>query len=225
MPEVAAHYVDPADLVPEEQITGHLGPDEKLLWAGRPSLALLLRAHDFYLIPLSLVLGGLAVLLDRLAISGPMPVATVIVGSSLRLSIAGAIRLAIAITGSVLSLWAFYLCFVRFFVDIRQRECIFYGVTNKRIIIAYGVFTRRVKSLALDSLSEVSLRERPHGAGSIRFRGKPLWLVLALYILGIPINPALSCFELPGEARRVYELILEARRQTKSKGAELTSTP
>lgn len=180
MPEVVAHYVDPADLVPEEQLACHLGPQEKLLRAGRPSLALVLRAHDFYFIPFSLVLCVMAVLWGGTALTKPM-------------------GFGFTIIGILLVFLAFYLCFVRFFVDMRQRECIFYGVTNERVIIVYGVFARRVKSLSLNTLSQTSLNERRNGAGSISFGGKPPWPIFV--IRDLPFSPALSRFELTSDAR------------------------
>ena len=62
-----------------------------------------------------------------------------------------------------------YLIFGRFYVEAKQRERIFYGVTTDRVIIVSGLLQQKVKSLVLRSLSDISLTESRDGTGSISF--------------------------------------------------------
>jgi hypothetical protein len=52
-------------------------------------------------------------------------------------------------------------------VDARVRASTVYGVTNERIIMLSGLFTRQTKSVWLRAMSEISLKERADGSGTI----------------------------------------------------------
>jgi hypothetical protein len=62
-----------------------------------------------------------------------------------------------------------YLIVGRFFVDAWQRDKTYYGVTNERIIIVSGHLNRKVKTLDLGALSDLSLTERSDRSGTITF--------------------------------------------------------
>jgi hypothetical protein len=183
----------------EEVIRAELGPGERLLWAGRPPLGLILRAIDVFLIPFSLLWGGFAIYWEVSVIQGGAP-------------------LFLALWGVPFVLLGLYLMIGRFIVDARQRARIFYAVTSERIMIVSGLFSRKVKSLSLDTLTDVSLTERGNGAGMITFGPVPPiygwyagagWPGMGLY--GAP------CFELPSDARQVYEVIRSAQRAAKQR--------
>ncbi len=113
-------------------------------------------------------------------------------------------------------LFGLYLIFGRFIVDARQRKSTYYAITSERIIITSGFFRRSVKSLNIETLSDVSMSENADGSGMIT--------------LG-PIHPSYSAvagtswpgielccppsMDLADDVRYVYEKIREARREAR----------
>lgn len=87
------------------------------------------------------------------------------------------------------------------------------GLSDKPIS---GVFARRVKSLGIETITDVSLTERRGGAGTITFDPVPpsYW-----WYQGVGWSwfgyPSASSFELAAEARQVYEIIRGAQRAAK----------
>lgn len=62
-----------------------------------------------------------------------------------------------------------HLIFGRFFVDAAQRRRTFYAVTNERILIVSGLWSRATKSLSLRTLEQVDLTAGSSGTGTIAF--------------------------------------------------------
>jgi hypothetical protein len=182
---------------PEDAIRAELGTGERLLWAGRPRLGLMLRPADVFLIPFSLMWGGFAIFWETIAIVGNAP-------------------FFFALWGVPFVLVGLYLIVGRFFVDARQRANTFYGVTSERVIIISGLLSRKVKSLSLDSLSDVTLTERSSGSGIVSFGPLPpmYWRYSTGGWPGMG-NHVVPCFELPGDARNVYEIVRDAQRAAK----------
>lgn len=123
-----------------------------------------------------------------------------------------------AIWGVPFVLVGLYIMFGRFWVDARQRAHTCYAVTSERIVIVSGLFARRVKSLSIDTLSDVSLTERRDGSGTITFGSiTPFywWYGGA----GWPgFGPqAVSIFELAREVRQVYEIIRGVQRAARQR--------
>ena len=71
--------------------------------------------------------------------------------------------------GIAFVLAAVYMIGGRFFVDAKQRERTFYAVTSQRILIVSGLSSRRIKSLNIRTLSDVSLDQTSNGRGTITF--------------------------------------------------------
>jgi Bacterial PH domain len=184
---------------PEDLVRGELGPGEELLWAGRPRQGLVLRAADAFLIPFSLLWAGFAVFWEAMVIRQGGP-------------------LFFAVWGVPFVLVGLYITFGRFWVDARMRAATHYAVTSERVVITLGLFARRVKSLSLDTLSDVSLTERGGGSGTITFGPVPLWHVwyggAGWPGVGYQLVPS---FELAGEARPVYETIRRAQRAARQR--------
>ena len=105
-----------------------------------------------------------------------------------------------------------YLIFGRFVVDAMTRAKTTYGLTERRIIIVSGLFSRSVKSLQLRTVSDVTLNERPDGSGTITFGpSHPMarWLGDAAWPgVGSYSGPA---FDLIPRAREVYQRIRAAQ--------------
>jgi hypothetical protein len=131
-------------------IEEQLGPQEQLLWAGRPPAGLLLRPAEAFLIPFSLLWCGFAIFWECAAIT----------------QIADPL---FVLFGIPFVLMGLYIVFGRFVYDIKEREHTFYGLTNERVLIVSGIVRRTVKSLNLRTLSDVSMTERPDGSGTITF--------------------------------------------------------
>lgn len=187
------------DRSPEEVIRRELGPSERLRWWGQPPQGLILRAADAFLIPFSIAWGGFAIFWEAMVIAGGAP-------------------FFFALWGIPFVLVGLYLMVGRFWVDARQRASTVYAVTSERVVIASGLRSRRVQSLSIDSLSDITLTERTGGAGLIAFGPRPSprgwyagdgWPGAGWPGFGMPSAPS---FDLPGEAREVYEMIREARR-------------
>ena len=95
----------------------------------------------------------------------------------------------------------------------RQRAVTVYAVSSERVIIVSGVFARRVKSLGIDTLTDVSLTERGNGGGTITFGPVPPYYGWYGGAGGPEFGrQAVPCFELATDARQVYEIIRGARR-------------
>lgn len=122
-----------------------------------------------------------------------------------------------ALWGIPFVLVGFYLIVGRFAVEARQRERTFYGVTNERVLIVSGLFNRKVKSLSLRNLSDLSVTEARNGEGSISFGGATPF---ASWFAAFPGWPGMESymgprFDLLPNARTVYNVIRDAQRAAK----------
>lgn len=173
----------------EQQIRRELGPQERLLWYGQPRQGLMLRPSDALMIPFSLMWGGFAIFWETSAVRGGEP-------------------LFFTIWGIPFVAMGLYIIAGRFFVDAAERRRTVYGLTNERAIIVGGLRQRRVKSLALRTLPDVTLTERGDGTGTITLGtspgGKAAWP--GSNQQGAP------AFEAIQSARSVYEQLLQAQK-------------
>jgi hypothetical protein len=194
---------------PSSELSSELSSGERLLWSGRPPQGMMLRKSDVFMIPFSLMWGGFAIFWELMVLS------------HLRGNGGGdsqtVVRFVFPLFGLPFVLIGLYIIFGRFFVDKKLREKTFYGVTNQRIIIKSGLFTRSTKSLNLRTLSDLSLTEKPDGSGTISFgpvvpfsswsgAGSSSWPNSRRY------SP--PCFDTVPEAKRVYEIIRDAQKET-----------
>jgi hypothetical protein len=178
----------------ESEIREELRRDERLLWSGQPPQGLRLRASDAFLIPFSLMWGGFAIFWESAVIANGAP-------------------LFFMILGVPFVLIGLYLIVGRFWVDARQRAKTYYGLTDSRVIIISGVFSRSTRSLNLRTLSDVAVTRKKNGSGTIWFG---------------PVNPmyawganggwpgmgryATPCLELDDDVEAVYEKILAVQK-------------
>src|SRR5687767_14840962 len=134
----------------ETVISRELTSGERLLWTGRPTQGLLLRRSDMLFVPFSLMWGGFAIFWEYMALTGDAP-------------------FFFKLWGIPFVLVGLYMIGGRFVLDAKQREKTFYAVTNQRILIVSGLRSRRIKSLNLRTLSDVSLDQTSNGSGTITF--------------------------------------------------------
>lgn len=173
-----------------ESIRSELGPGEQVLWSGQPRQGVLLRGSDVFAIPFSVLWTAFAVFWLYTAIQSNAPLPFVLFGVPF-------VAVGIYIVGG------------RFFVEARQRANTFYAVTSERIIIASGLVSRKVKSLNLKTISDLSLSQRSDGSGTITFGPQHPF---AFMFGGMSSWPGASQylgprFELVPEGRSVYEII------------------
>src|SRR4051794_11647806 len=110
------------------QLSSELGASEKVAWSGQPRQGIVLRGADALFIPFSLLWGGFVIVWE---------VSVFAIGAPVLVQLFGLIFVVVGI----------YIMVGRFFVDARQRTQTFYAVTNDRIIIVSGLFSRTVKSI------------------------------------------------------------------------------
>ena len=174
-------------------IQSQLAAGERLLWHGRPAQGIVLRSADVFLIPFSLLWGGFAFFWEYSVISMDKA------------------PLFFMLWGIPFVAAGLYMIGGRFLVDEKQRATTFYGVTSQRVIIVSGISSRKVKSLNLRTLSDLSLDEKAKGNGSISFGPSHLF---AQWTAGIswPGMPSVApSFEMVDGARAVFETIRKAQ--------------
>lgn len=180
---------------PETIILAELHEREHLLWAGKPPDGVLFRSIDLFLVPFSLMWGGFAIFWEFTVINGKAP-------------------FFFKLWGVPFVLIGLYLIFGRFIVDAWQRTKTFYGVTSERILIRSGLWSLTTQSLNLKSLPEVTLSERTSGGGTITFGPSKLFSQMNNPGAGWPgWGPKPTAMELATDARRVYQIICDARRK------------
>jgi hypothetical protein len=101
-----------------------------------------------------------------------------------------------------------YMIVGRFFYEAMLRARMYYGLTNERVMIISGLFSRTVQSMQVKTLNGVSLSEEASGTGTITFGPN-------VYDSGrgsrADRNPSPS-FESIANARDVYEQICSAQK-------------
>lgn len=129
-------------------IRNELEVGEKLYWSGGPQQGLRLQASDIILIPFSLMWGGFAIFWEASAIRMGAP-------------------LFFILWGIPFVLLGLYLIVGRFFIDAYARSNTYYGITNKRVIIVGGLFSRKIISHAKSYMQNMRLEESGNGRGTI----------------------------------------------------------
>lgn len=175
-------------------INSQLAADEHLLWSGQPRQGLLLRGSDTFAIPFSLMWGGFALFWEGSVIATNAPPFFVL-------------------WGIPFVLVGLYLIIGRFFADARLRARTRYAVTDQRVLIVTGLFSREVRSLPLARLPELTLNEGRRDEGSITFGPAPATRLNGFNgMAGWPGQQQAPCFELIADARRVYNLIRDTQQ-------------
>ena len=131
-------------------ITPALLTEERILWEGKAFRGIIFQPIDLFLVPLSLVFGGLSL---------------VWIGSA-----EGTAEDLILKLGCLpILVMGLYGALGRFVVDAIIRRRIAYFVTNKRVLIVKSHDGSTTEWVGIDSLPSLELDERPDGSGTIRF--------------------------------------------------------
>ena len=171
-----------------------LNPSERILWSGQPYPGVVIRAADWFIIPFTLIWGGLALFFAYSMIT--------------QHALFGAILISF-----FFALVGLYVIFGRFFVDVLQRRNTYYALTNKRAIIISGVFTQHIKTLIISNLSEIGVMTRRNGSGTITFGSShPLaWMYASSGFPNMGLYHAAPSFENIREVRSVYQLVKQVQ--------------
>jgi hypothetical protein len=178
----------------EAVIRSKLDDGEALLWSGRPPQGLRLQPTDAMLIPFSLLWGGFAFYWEYEVVTTHQ-------------------FWVLQLWGIPFVLLGLYLVAGRFFADAYWRGLTYYGLTDKRVMIARGQTTQ---SIPLSDLSGVALAAQSGGSGTI--------------VLGPPDLPApigfnayigssrvqYPMFQMIPDAQSVYDQI-EAQRKAQTR--------
>lgn len=191
---------------PHSEITRELDSDEKLLWSGRPRHGILFRSYDIFMIPFSIFWLGFAIFW-MVGASGAL-------WASDGESEVTSFNYIFPLFGLPFVAIGLYMAIGRFWVDKAMREKTAYGVTNQRVIIRSGLFSRSVQSLNLRTLSDVSLKEKNDGSGTVNlgpsnpmygmFEGMNWWPGMVQY------QP--PSFDSIPDAKSVYNIIREQQK-------------
>jgi hypothetical protein len=175
-------------------IMQELARGEKLLWSGGPRQGIVLRGSDVFFIPFSLLWGGFAIFWETMVLRNGAP-------------------FFFTLWGIPFVLAGLYITVGRFFYDAWRRGRTQYGVTNERVVIVTGGMSPSTKSLNLRTLTDVTLDAKSDGSGTITFG--PTSFTASMYAgtawPGVKLPPS---FELISDARRVYEIIRQAQKET-----------
>ena len=180
----------------QEQIARELSAGERMLWSGQPRQGVVLRGSDALLIPFSLMWCGFAIFWEWSVIGAPEAPAFFVLW--------GVPFVAVGL----------YVVVGRFFGEAWQRARTFYAVTDERVLIVSGVFSRKVKSLSLRTLADLSVTERRNGVGSVTFGGGSPFGAMFGGLSGWPGAGAHQGprFDLIPQAKAVFEIIRTAQR-------------
>jgi hypothetical protein len=129
---------------------------ERVLWSGGPAQGVLLMPHDLFLVPFSLVWAGMPTMVF---------VTTVRDGGFQSFDW---FLLIFVVVG-------FYMSIGRFVVDGLLRADSYYAVTDRRALQARRGLFPIFRSIDLDRTSDIQLRKRLGGRGTIIFGGTAEW--------------------------------------------------
>ncbi len=177
---------------PQSALREHLDRGESLLWAGKPKSGIVFRTSDVYMIPFSIFWCGFAIFWVVMASKG------------------GGL---FALFGVPFVIIGLILVFGRFFIDAKQRQNTVYGITENRILIKSGVFSKTIQSLNIKTLSDIELSEKGDGSGTISIGPKNPYAMMGNgmnWWPGVKVNPQL---DLLPNARKVYKQIIEIQNR------------
>lgn len=176
----------------QSELRQHIDSNEVLLWTGQPKKGILFRSADIFLIPFSILWCGFAIFWVVMA------------------SQSGGL---FALFGVPFVIIGLVFVFGRFIIDAKQRESTFYGLTEDRIIIKSGVFSKNVKSLNIKTLSDIEYNEKNDGTGTISIGPKNPMMIWGNGMSWWPGMKSNTQLDSISEVRKVYNQIIDIQKQ------------
>lgn len=183
------------DFIIATELQQYLDTNEKLIWAGQPKKGVVFRTFDIFLIPFSLLWSGFAVFWVVMAAKT---------------------SIAFAMFGIPFVVVGLILVIGRFFLDSKQRDGTYYGLTEERIIIKTGLFKKTIKSLNIRALSDIEYTEKSDGSGTINIGPKNPFTMPGNgmdWWPGVKFNPSLDMIQ---DVKKVYSKIIELQKLDKA---------
>lgn len=176
----------------EREIRDCLEANERLLWSGVPIQGFALHRSDAFYIPFSVIIAGIFVFVLVIAATSSQEVPAPIL--------------------ILLLLVALYLVLGRFPIDKAVRESTAYGLTDRRVIIVSRFPFRRVRTLSLKKVTDLTLEETANGRGTITFGVRPSRIAMSFgpFAPGAPGRQIPSFAHIPS-ARDAYWRVCEAQ--------------
>jgi hypothetical protein len=143
----------------QQALVGALLPGERVVWSGFPDHRRIFSAHDFFLVPFSLLWGGFAIFWELTAWN---------LGTSEDPG-----TLLFRLWGIPFVVVGMYMIFGRFIVKRFVRRRTIYAVTDQRVIVLRRVAGTRIDTGPIHALPAVSATIKTSGYGSIDFRAVP----------------------------------------------------
>ena len=135
---------------------------ESILWAGHPNTRVIFHKADVFMIPFSLLWGGLAIFSEA-NVSGYR-------GSGQGPWLFG------MLVGAAAVLIGQYLIWGRFIYAAWKKKRTHYAVTNRRVIVVQNGWRRQMTSAYIDTLPTLTVEGGSHGLGTLRFaQAEPIW--------------------------------------------------
>lgn len=181
----------------KEALRSLLDNSERLLWAGRPKQGVVFHGVDIFLIPFSLVWTGGVLLAFTASIFSDNGTNTLV---------------SIVIFGLMFAIGLYFVA-GRFWFDSRRRKKTIYGVTNERVMIQSGVFRRRLKSLNLRTLSDITLDEKRNGEGTLFLGPQSASDVWHRSFSWPGASYSTPTFEGIHDAKQVFDILRQAQKE------------
>ena len=166
-------------------IEAYVEPGERLLWQGRPATGIRFQIIDLLAVPLSLIWFGGALYWENIIVTNVLPQQPLL-------------ALLPILFGGYFVLSGLYFFLGRFFDNALIRRTAEYAVTNRRIMILKGRFSRSLRVIPLKTLDATTLTVHRNGIGTIHFGRRAPRIVL-------------PTFDFVHEAKAVHRLIENAR--------------
>jgi hypothetical protein len=179
------------DIDAQQEISPFLSSGERLLWSGHPGKGIIFRKHDIFLIPFSLLWGG--IVFSIFISSWKDPAAQVAPPFYFILPM-------FAIVG-------IYMIFGRFIVEWWQRSKTVYGLSDQRAIIVSGLFSRSARSINLKATGEIGFTISGDGTGTITFGDTTLLSYARMGGLPGMGGSAAPAFEKIDNVKEVYDMV------------------